>query len=93
MVTYVTNLGLICSTLLATGNGPVPDIPPPYSAPTGPWYQAPPPAYTPPTAGYYGWVPPTNVFPEAPPGTSKHRALVYRTETTLIQVAGNNNSP
>ena len=42
--------------------------PPPYTAPTGPWYAAPPPAYTPNPQGYMGWVPPTNVFPEQPPG-------------------------
>ncbi|XP_065215473.1 WW domain-binding protein 2 isoform X1 [Planococcus citri] len=60
---------------MATGNGPVPDVPPPYSPPTGPWYQAPPPAYTPPAAGYYGWVPPTHAFPEPPPASS-----VYMTD-------------
>lgn len=54
-----------------SGHGPIPDAPPPYSAPAGPWYQAPPPAYTPPQAGYYGWVPPTHAFPDAPPGMLK----------------------
>ncbi|CAB0019956.1 unnamed protein product [Nesidiocoris tenuis] len=44
------------------------DVPPPYSAPTGPWYQAPPPAYAP--NGYYGWIPPTNAFPDQPPPNS-----------------------
>lgn len=59
----------MCVTV--SGYGPVPDAPPPYSAPAGPWYQAPPPAYTPPQAGYYGWVPPTHAFPDAPPGMLK----------------------
>lgn len=49
-------------------NGAYSDNPPPYSAPAGPWYQAPAPAYTPPQTGYYGWVPPTNAFPDVPPG-------------------------
>jgi len=42
------------------------DTPPPYTAPSGPWYQAPPPAYTANPNGYMGWVPPTNVFTEQP---------------------------
>lgn len=46
------------------------DVPPPYTPPTGPWYQAPPPAYTPNPTGYYGWVPPTHVFPDQPPANS-----------------------
>jgi hypothetical protein len=43
--------------------------PPPYSPPTGSWYQAPPPAYTPnPQQGYYGWVPPASQnFQTGPP--------------------------
>lgn len=43
--------------------------PPPYSPPTGSWYQAPPPAYTPSAQqGYYGWVPPASQnFPTGPP--------------------------
>lgn len=61
---------------MVSSNGPIPDTPPPYSAPAGPWYQAPPPAYTPPQTGYYGWVPPTNVFPEAPPASA-----VFMTDT------------
>jgi len=51
------------------------DAPPPYTAPSGPWYAAPPPAYTPNPQGYMGWVPPTNVFPEQPPPNS-----VYMTD-------------
>ena len=42
--------------------------PPPYTAPSGPWYAAPPPAYSANPNGYMGWVPPTNVFTEQPPG-------------------------
>lgn len=44
--------------------------PPPYSPPTGSWYQAPPPAYTPSPQGYYGWMPPTQAFPSGPPPNS-----------------------
>lgn len=55
---------------MVNSNGSRPNSPPPYCAPTGPWYQAPPPAYTPPQAGYYGWIPPTNTFPDAPPASS-----------------------
>ena len=51
------------------------DLPPPYQAPSGPWYAAPPPAYAPNPGGYMGWVPPTNVFPEHPPANS-----VYMTD-------------
>jgi hypothetical protein len=51
------------------------DLPPPYTAPTGPWYAAPPPAYTPDPNGYMGWVPPTNVFPHHPPANT-----VYMTD-------------
>ncbi|XP_037905437.1 WW domain-binding protein 2 isoform X2 [Hermetia illucens] len=43
------------------------DAPPPYTPPTGGWYQAPPPAYAPNPQGYYGWVPPTQAFPNGPP--------------------------
>ncbi|XP_042879275.1 WW domain-binding protein 2-like [Penaeus japonicus] len=42
------------------------DAPPPYTAPSAPWAQAPPPAYAPPTGGYAGWVPPTATFPDRP---------------------------
>ncbi|KAL1129114.1 hypothetical protein AAG570_013645 [Ranatra chinensis] len=52
---------------LASRNSSSADNPPPYSPPTGPWYQAAPPSYAPPQAGYYGWVPPTHVFPDQPP--------------------------
>lgn len=41
--------------------------PPPYTPPTGSWYQAPPPAYTPNPQGYYGWLPNTQNFPNGPP--------------------------
>jgi len=46
------------------------NAPPPYTAPSGPWYAAPPPAYTANPNGYMGWVPPTNVFTEQPPPNS-----------------------
>jgi len=46
------------------------NAPPPYTAPSGPWYAAPPPAYTAHPGGYMGWVPPTNVFTEQPPPNS-----------------------
>ena len=42
------------------------DRPPPYTAPSGPWYAAAPPAYSANPEGYMGWVPPTNVFPDQP---------------------------
>lgn len=49
------------------------DLPPPYTAPSGPWYAAPPPAYAPPPTGYYGWVPPPNgAFSDHPPGKIKN---------------------
>jgi len=51
------------------------DVPPPYTAPSGPWYEAPPPAYSANPNGYMGWVPPTNVFTEQPPPNS-----VYMTD-------------
>jgi len=53
----------------STRNG-VPDSPPPYMPPTGPWYNAPPPAYAPPAGGIYGWN--TNVagFNTPPPANS-----------------------
>lgn len=54
-------------TFAVSTNNAFSDNPPPYSAPAGPWYQAPPPTYTPPQTGYYGWVPPTHAFPDAPP--------------------------
>ncbi|KAG4069717.1 hypothetical protein HA402_002296 [Bradysia odoriphaga] len=41
--------------------------PPPYTPPTGAWYQAPPPAYSANPNGYYGWVPNTQAFPNPPP--------------------------
>jgi len=41
--------------------------PPPYTPPTGPWFQAPPPSYTPSPNGYYGWIPSTQAFPNPPP--------------------------
>merc|ERR1711944_49318 len=44
--------------------------PPPYTAPSGPWYAAPPPVYTANPDGYMGWIPPTNVFTEQPPPNS-----------------------
>uniref|UniRef100_A0A0K8TNK3 Vacuolar protein-sorting-associated protein 36 n=1 Tax=Tabanus bromius TaxID=304241 RepID=A0A0K8TNK3_TABBR len=43
------------------------DAPPPYTPPTGQWYEAPPPAYQPPPQGYYGWVPNVAAFPDQPP--------------------------
>lgn len=46
----------------------MPDAPPPYAPPPGPWYEAPPPAYTPAPGGYYGWVPNLAAFPDPPPG-------------------------
>jgi len=51
------------------------DSPPPYTAPSGPWYEAPPPAYTANPNGYMGWVPPTNVFTDQPAPNS-----VYMTD-------------
>lgn len=45
----------------------MPPAPPPYTAPSGPFYPAAPPAYMPPPGGYYGFVPPTHVFPNYPP--------------------------
>lgn len=56
--------GLFAASRNASG-----DVPPPYSPPTGPWYQAPPPAYAPNPSGYYGWAPPYQAFPGQPPGT------------------------
>lgn len=38
--------------------------PPPYTPPSGNWYEAPPPNYQPPP-NYYGWLP-TQVFPNGP---------------------------
>lgn len=35
--------------------------PPPYTPPSGGWFEAPPPAYSPNPAGYYGWLPNTQV--------------------------------
>lgn len=44
--------------------------PPPYTPPTGSWYEAPPPAYSANPNGYYGWVPNTSAFPNGPPPNS-----------------------
>lgn len=44
--------------------------PPPYSPPTGTWFEAPPPAYSPNPTGYYGWLPNTQAFPNQPPPNS-----------------------
>lgn len=41
--------------------------PPPYTPPTGSWYEAPPPAYSASETGYYGWIPNTAAFPNGPP--------------------------
>lgn len=51
---------------MANSSG-MPDAPPPYAPPPGPWYEAPPPAYTPAPGGYYGWVPNLAAFPDPPP--------------------------
>ncbi|GAB6025768.1 hypothetical protein CHUAL_011750 [Chamberlinius hualienensis] len=53
----------------------MPHEPPPYTPPSGPYYQAPPPAYTPPPGGFYGFVPPTHIFAAAPPAD-----MVYMTD-------------
>lgn len=45
------------------------DAPPPYTPPSGSWYEAPPPAYQPPP-GYYGWLPQTDAFAGGPPPNS-----------------------
>jgi len=42
------------------------NAPPPYTAPSGPWYAAPPPAYTQNPSEHMGWVPPTHVFTDQP---------------------------
>ncbi|KAK2169428.1 hypothetical protein LSH36_10g11090 [Paralvinella palmiformis] len=46
-----------------------PAQPPPYTAPSGSYYQAPPPAYAPPQDPYYSFVP-YAAFPTAPPDNS-----------------------
>lgn len=44
--------------------------PPPYTPPTGAWYEAPPPAYSPNPQGYYGWLPNNQAFQTGPPPNS-----------------------
>eukprot|EP00095_Tigriopus_kingsejongensis_P010127 maker-scaffold75_size407189-snap-gene-1.17 protein:Tk10127 transcript:maker-scaffold75_size407189-snap-gene-1.17-mRNA-1 annotation:"ww domain-binding protein 2" len=65
---------MLCAAKMASRNY-ANDAPPPYMAPSGPWYAAPPPAYGPDPNGYMGWTPPTNVFSQHPPANS-----VYMTD-------------
>ena len=60
-------LQLVPFTSLFSASRNFPARPPPYSPPTGGYYQAPPPAYSPPQGPMYGFVP-TQTFPDAPPG-------------------------
>uniref|UniRef100_A0A1B6G3T8 GRAM domain-containing protein n=1 Tax=Cuerna arida TaxID=1464854 RepID=A0A1B6G3T8_9HEMI len=65
---------MLKASKMASRNG-IPDSPPAYMPPTGPWYDAPPPAYAPAPGGYYGWNPNVAAFPNQPPPNS-----VYMTE-------------